>query len=145
MRVVLQRVSEASVVVDGCPVGEIGRGILLLAAISGDDDDVSVKKMAEKCLNLRVFPEGEGHFELSVTDIGGEILAVSQFTLYGDCRKGRRPSLSGAARPEAARKLFDRFVEALREDGVRVETGTFGALMQVGLQNDGPVTFLIDT
>lgn len=145
MRVVLQRVSEASVVVDGRLVGEIDRGVLLLAAIGGDDNSVRVKKMAEKCLNLRIFPEGEGHFERSVVEIDGGILAVSQFTLYGDCRKGRRPSLSKAARPEAAQKLFGEFVEALRVGGQRVETGTFGALMQVSLRNDGPVTFLIDT
>jgi D-tyrosyl-tRNA(Tyr) deacylase len=145
MRVVLQRVSEASVVVDGRRVGAIGPGLLLLGAIAADDTEERVVKMAEKCANLRVFPETNGHFEVSALERPGEVLAVSQFTLYGDCRKGRRPSLSHAAPPAKAEPLFDRFATELRRLGLRVETGRFGAMMQVRLVNDGPVTFLLDT
>jgi D-tyrosyl-tRNA(Tyr) deacylase len=145
MRVVLQRVSRASVEVDGETVGAIGAGLLLLAAVRADDEAEAIARMAEKCANLRVFPGERGHFEVSVLERKGEILAVSQFTLYGDCRKGRRPSLSEAAAPEKAEPLFDRFVDELRGRGVRVETGRFGALMKVSLVNDGPVTFILDT
>ncbi|MBM3320684.1 MAG: D-tyrosyl-tRNA(Tyr) deacylase [Candidatus Eisenbacteria bacterium] len=145
MRVVLQRVSEASVVVDGETVGAIGPGILLLAAIGTDDTEERVAKMAEKCANLRVFPGEKGHFEISALERPGEVLAVSQFTLYGDCRKGRRPSLSHAAPPGKAEPLFDRFQRELQRLGLRVATGRFGALMRVRLVNDGPVTFLLDT
>ncbi|MBN1826759.1 MAG: D-tyrosyl-tRNA(Tyr) deacylase [Candidatus Eisenbacteria bacterium] len=145
MRVVLQRVSEASVTVDGAAVGAIGRGILLLGAIGGDDTPERVDKMAEKCLRLRVFPDEGGHFENGVLETGGSVLAVPQFTLYGDCRKGRRPSLSHAARPEEAEPLFERFVDTMRRLGARVETGRFGARMDVRLVNDGPVTFILET
>jgi len=145
LRVVLQRVSEASVAVDGETVGAIGRGILLLGAVGDDDTPERIDKMAARCLRLRVFPDEGGHFEHGVLDVGGSVLAVSQFTLYGDCRKGRRPSLSHAARPERAEPLFDRFVRAMREMGAAVETGRFGAKMDVRLVNDGPVTFLLET
>jgi D-tyrosyl-tRNA(Tyr) deacylase len=145
LRVVMQRVSEASVVVDGETVGAIGAGLLLLGAIAADDTEERAIKMAEKCANLRVFPGETGHFDVSVLDRPGEVLAVSQFTLYGDCRKGRRPSLSHAAPPEKAEPLFELFAAELRRLGLPVATGRFGALMEVRLVNDGPVTFLLDT
>jgi len=145
VRVVLQRVSEASVVVDGETIGAIGPGLLLLGAIAADDSEERVAKMAEKCANIRVFPGETGHFDVSVLERPGEALAVSQFTLYGDCRKGRRPSLSHAAPPERAKPLFELFAAELRRLGLRVETGRFGAKMEVRLVNDGPVTFLLDT
>lgn len=144
MRVVLQRVAKGSVTVDGEIVGAIDRGILLLAAIGREDKEASVLKMARKCVDLRVFAGEAGHFEHSVRDIKGAVLAVSQFTLYGDCAKGRRPSLSKAARPDDAERLFDVFVRSLREEGIPVETGTFGADMKVELLNDGPVTFQLE-
>lgn len=145
MRVVLQRVAEASVTVTGEIVGRIDHGLLLLAAIGRDDDEAAVRKMARKCIDLRVFAGEAGHFEHSVRETGGSVLAVSQFTLYGDCAKGRRPSLSKAARPEEAERLFSCFVETVREEGVPVETGSFGADMKVRLLNDGPVTFQLET
>ncbi len=145
MRVVLQRVAEASVTVDGEVVGSINRGILLLAAIGRDDDEAAIRKMARKCIDLRVFAGGSGHFEHSVRETEGAVLAVSQFTLYGDCTKGRRPSLVKAARPEEAERLFSTFVDAIREEGVPVQTGSFGADMKVRLLNDGPVTFQLET
>ncbi len=145
MRVILQRVSEASVVVDGRVVGAIGMGVLLLAAVGRDDSRATIEKMAAKCTSLHVFAGESGHFDRSVAEEGGSVLAVSQFTLYGDCRKGRRPSLSHAAPPDVAEPLFDYFVEALRDKGIHVETGSFGALMQVRLANDGPVTFILET
>ncbi|MFH1681662.1 MAG: D-aminoacyl-tRNA deacylase [Candidatus Eisenbacteria bacterium] len=145
MRVVIQRVSEASVSVGSEVVGSIGPGLLVLGAVASDDTPERIVKMAEKVANLRVFAGERGHFDLSVRERGGEILAVSQFTLYGDCRKGRRPSLSAAAPPERAEPLFGRFVEEIRRAGVPAATGRFGALMEVRLVNDGPVTFLLDT
>jgi len=145
VRVVLQRVSEASVTVGGAVVGSIGRGVLLLVAAGENDTEAQVAKMAEKCANLRVFPDEKGHFEKSLIETGGEVLVVSQFTLYGDCRKGRRPSLSHAARPEEAEALVQSFVGAIEGWGLTVATGTFGAMMQVHLVNDGPVTFLLET
>jgi len=145
VRVVLQRVSEASVMVEGASVGSIGRGVLLLVAVGKEDTGVEAAKMAEKCANIRVFADEKGHFERSLVETGGEVLAVSQFTLYGDCRKGRRPSLSHAARPEEAEALFQRFVDEVKGWGLRVATGKFGAMMRVHLVNDGPVTFLLET
>lgn len=145
MRVVMQRVREAKVTVGGETVGSIGEGLVLLAAVSRDETPDRVRKMAEKCAHLRVFAGPTGHFDESVLDRKGAVLAVSQFTLYGDCRKGRRPSLSHAAPPEVAEPLFGGFVAALRELGLRVETGRFGAMMRVHLVNDGPVTFSLET
>ncbi len=144
MRVVLQRVREASVTVDGEIVGAIGPGVVALAAIHKNDTPREIRKMAEKCVHLRIFPGEGGHFEESVLQRGGAILAVSQFTLYGDCRKGRRPSLAAAARPDEANQLFNRFVEEIRTFNVEVATGRFGAMMQVHLVNDGPVTFQVE-
>jgi len=132
------------VTVDGKCVGEIGPGVVLLAAIHKNDTPITIRKMAEKCVHLRVFPGEGGHFEESVLQREGAVLAISQFTLYGDCRKGRRPSLASAARPEEASRLFDRFVDDLRDFGVDVATGSFGAMMKVHLVNDGPVTFQVE-
>lgn len=144
MRVVAQRVSAASVEVDGQAIARIGRGLLLLVGIGRQDDDARLRWMARKVATLRLFPDDEGRFDRTVTDVGGEVLAVSQFTLYGDCRKGRRPSFSGAAAPELAEPLFGRFVAALRDCGLPVATGRFGASMRVASVNEGPVTLLLE-
>ncbi|THF83842.1 D-aminoacyl-tRNA deacylase [Cohnella fermenti] len=145
MRVVLQRVAEASVRVEGRVVGEIGKGHLLLVGIAPGDGEKELGWMADKVAGLRVFEDEAGKMNLSLEDIGGAILSVSQFTLYGDCRKGRRPNFMGAAKPELASELYDRFNAMLREKGIRVETGVFGAMMDVSLVNDGPVTLILDS
>jgi D-tyrosyl-tRNA(Tyr) deacylase len=130
--------------VDGTVVGEIGRGLNLLVGIADTDTEAELDWMARKCLELRLFPGKEGgRFDHSVQEIGGELLVISQFTLYGDCRKGRRPSFDRAAPPPTAEALYDRFVEKLRASGLRVATGKFGAMMQVLIENDGPVTILL--
>ena len=145
MRVVVQRVSSAGVVVEGETVGSIGHGLLLLCGIHGSDTAAELKWMAEKVVNLRIFEDDQGKMNLSVLDVGGGVLAVSQFTLYGDCRKGRRPSFIEAAPPEQAEPLYETFVACLRNLGFVVETGVFRTMMQVELVNDGPVTILLDT
>ena len=144
MRVVVQRVRRASVDVDAERIAEIDRGLLLLVGIAPEDIDVDLRRAAGKIVDLRIFADDEGKMNRSLRDIGGEVLAVSQFTLYGDTRKGRRPSFVGAAAPEIAEPLFDAFVDAIRGQGVEVETGRFGAKMAVELVNDGPVTLLIE-
>lgn len=144
MRVVLQRVARARVTVDGRVVGEIGRGLLLLAGFTDGDTEETLRWMADKVVGLRVFTDAEGKMNLSVEEVGGAVLVVSQFTLYGDARKGRRPSFVEAARPEVAVPLYERFVELLRATGRPVETGEFGAMMQVELVNDGPVTLVLE-
>ncbi|MEO0853249.1 MAG: D-aminoacyl-tRNA deacylase [Cyanobacteria bacterium J06648_11] len=147
MRVVVQRVRSSAVTVDGAIVGQIGRGLNLLVGIASTDTIAEVEWMARKCLDLRLFPDNSGRssgFQESVRDVGGELLAVSQFTLYGDGRKGRRPSFDRAARPEEAEKLYDQFVICLRQSQLRVETGVFGAMMQVEIENDGPVTLILE-
>ncbi|NIR45252.1 MAG: D-tyrosyl-tRNA(Tyr) deacylase [Gemmatimonadetes bacterium] len=144
MRVVLQRVSRAEVRIDGEPVGSIGRGFLLLVAFTDGDGEDQVRWMAEKVSGLRLFPDAEGKMNRTLDEVGGELLVVSQFTLYGDVRKGRRPSFVAAADPVAAERLYDRFVEILRGGTVPVATGSFGAMMEVDLVNDGPVTLIID-
>jgi D-tyrosyl-tRNA(Tyr) deacylase len=147
MRVVLQRVNASQVTIEGKVVGKIGRGLNLLVGIAETDTEAELDWMARKCLDLRLFPNPEGsadRWEMSVQDIGGELLVVSQFTLYGDCRKGRRPSFSRSAAPEPAQRLYEQFVEKLRQSGLRVETGEFGAMMQVAIDNDGPVTLLLE-
>jgi len=144
MRLVVQRVGRASVDVAGERIAEIGRGLLLLVGIASGDEDIDFRRAADKVVHLRIFQDDEGRMNRSVVDVGGRILAVSQFTLYGDTRKGRRPSFVGAAAPEVAKPLFDRFVDALRVEGVDVEVGRFGAKMAVELLNDGPVTLVID-
>lgn len=145
MRVVVQRVSTSQVTVEGTVVGQIGRGLNLLVGIAATDTDAELEWMARKCLELRIFPDAEsGRFNQSVLDIQGELLVVSQFTLYGDCRKGRRPSFDRAADPAIAQMLYERFVQRLRQSGLRVETGVFGAKMQVLIDNDGPVTLWLE-
>ncbi len=145
MRVVLQRVSSAKVVVDGETVGAIGRGWLALLGVAPTDTKSDAEWLAEKSAYLRCFPDAEGKMNLSVLDIGGALLAVSQFTLYGDCSKGRRPSFVGAARPEVAEPLYQTFVDGLRSFGIPVSCGVFGADMKVHLVNDGPVTLMMDS
>ncbi|MBI4542433.1 MAG: D-tyrosyl-tRNA(Tyr) deacylase [Gemmatimonadetes bacterium] len=144
MRVVVQRVSRAAVRVDGNTVGLIGRGFVVLAGFAPGDGDATLEWMAEKVAGLRLFADGEGKMNRSLTDIGGAVLVVSQFTLYGDAHKGRRPSFAAAAPPEQAARLYERFVESLRARRVPVETGRFGAMMDVELVNDGPVTLLLE-
>jgi D-tyrosyl-tRNA(Tyr) deacylase len=145
MRLVIQRVSEARVVVDGEVVGEIGRGLLVLVGVHREDTEQDATYLAEKTVHLRIFEDEQGKMNKSLLDVGGGVLAVSQFTLYGDVRKGRRPSFINAALPERAQPLFQRYVEALRKHVERVETGRFGAKMQVHLINEGPVTLIIES
>jgi D-tyrosyl-tRNA(Tyr) deacylase len=145
MRVVVQRVSRASVTVAGEPVGSVGRGLLLLVGVAEGDGEDEARILARKCAEMRIFPDDEGRFDRSLLDIGGEALVVSQFTLIADVRKGRRPSFTGAARPEVAEPLVKAFAEVLRELGVSTETGRFGAMMDVELVNDGPVTVVVDS
>lgn len=145
MRVLLQRVSRASVRIEGETVGSISSGLLLLVGFTDGDGPEQVDWMAEKVLGLRVFSDGEGKMNLSVQDVGGGLLVVSQFTLYGDARKGRRPSFVTAARPDVAIPLYESFIRALAERSeCSVETGRFGASMQVELVNDGPVTLMLE-
>lgn len=144
MRVVLQRVSRARVTVEGRVTGEIGRGLLLLVGLTAGDTEAELAWMAEKVVGLRVFPDGEGKMNRSLAEAGGALLVVSQFTLYGDARRGKRPSFVDAARPEVAIPLYERFVALLRETGRPVETGEFGAMMEVELLNDGPVTLILE-
>lgn len=145
MRGLIQRVNRAKVDVDGETVGQISRGILLLLGVERDDNAASVDKMLHKLLNYRIFPDAEGKMNLSVTDIEGGILAVSQFTLAADTRKGMRPGFSTAAAPEVAQQLYDLFVEQLKSRHSEVATGIFAADMKIELVNDGPVTFLLET
>lgn len=145
MRVVVQRSKEASVVVEDEVVGQISSGFVILVGITHEDTQEDVHYIADKVANLRIFEDGEGKMNLSLLDVGGEILSISQFTLYGDCRKGRRPNFMQAARPELAKELYEQFNEALRAKEIKVETGIFAAMMQVRLNNDGPVTLIIDS
>lgn len=145
MKVVVQRVSEARVTVNGDIVGDIGAGLMLLVGIGQEDGESDTVWMADKLSGLRIFEDAEGKMNLSVQEIGGAILSVSQFTLYGDCRKGRRPNFMAAARPEQAERLYEYFNEQLRARGLKVETGRFGAMMDVAIVNDGPVTLIVDS
>jgi len=144
MRVLLQRVSRASVRVDGATVGSIGRGLVVFLGVEEGDDDTDAIWNAAKTARLRIFPDGDGKMNLGVLEIQGEVLVVSQFTLAASTRRGRRPSFESAAGPELARHLYERFVGALREQGLVVATGTFRAMMEVELINDGPVTVMLD-
>ena len=144
MRVVLQRVSRASVSIDGRIAGAIGRGFCLLVGLTHGDTDATVDWMAEKVAGLRLFPDADGKMNLGLDEVGGGVLVISQFTLYGDSAKGRRPSFIDAARPETAIPLYERFVGALRGRGLEVATGEFGADMQVEIHNDGPVTLILE-
>lgn len=145
MRAVLQRVSEARVTVESETVGAIGRGLLVLLGVEEGDGEQDAAQLAKKTAELRLFEDREGKMNLSVEEIGGEMLVVSQFTLAADCRKGRRPGFSRAAAPETANALYEHYVALLRERGLTVATGRFQAMMQVALVNDGPVTFLLDS
>jgi len=145
VRCVVQRVTEASVSVDGEVVGAIGPGLMALIGVSGEDTDADLKYMADKVPNLRIFDDANGVMNRSILDAGGGILAVSQFTLYGDARGGRRPSYYRAAKPEKANEMYERLVAAWREKGLTVETGRFRTEMKVSLVNDGPVTILLDS
>jgi D-tyrosyl-tRNA(Tyr) deacylase len=145
MRAVVQRVTEARVEVAGEAVGDIGAGLLVLLGIARDDTRDDADYLADKTLNLRVFDDDQGKMNRSLLESGGAMLVVSQFTLYGDVRRGRRPSYSDAAEPEKANQLYEYFVERVRSFGVRVETGIFQAMMKVSLTNDGPVTILLDS
>jgi D-aminoacyl-tRNA deacylase len=144
MRVVLQRVSKASVSIDGRIAGAIGRGYCLLVGLTHADSEVTVDWMAEKVAGLRLFPDSQGKMNLGLDEVGGGVLVISQFTLYGDSAKGRRPSFVDAARSETAIPLYQRFVAALRARGLEVATGEFGADMQVEIHNDGPVTLILE-
>ena len=145
MRAVVQRVNHAAVVVAGETVGQIGPGLLILLGVQEGDDEAEAAHLAAKIAHLRIFSDAEGKFNLSLRETGGAALVVSQFTLYADTRKGRRPSFTHAARPELAEPLVQRFVDLLRGEGVPVETGRFQAMMQVRLENDGPVTIILDS
>jgi D-tyrosyl-tRNA(Tyr) deacylase len=144
MRVLVQRVSRAEVRVGDRVTGRVGRGLLLLVGLTHADTEAELAWMADKVLGLRVFADAEGKLNLDVGGAGGGVLVVSQFTLYGDARKGRRPSFVDAARPELAEPLYERFVATLRERGAHTETGEFGAMMEVELVNDGPVTLWLE-
>jgi len=144
VRALVQRVCAARVLVDGGVVGEIGPGLLVFLGVTHGDNEEGARYLAGKVAGLRVFEDEDGKMNRGVTDVGGAVLAVSQFTLYGDCRKGRRPSFDAAARPETALALYERFVQELRILGLRVATGIFQAHMQVELTNDGPVTLLLE-
>ena len=144
MRIVLQRVSKASVTIDGRVAGAIERGFCILVGFTHQDTAVQVDWMADKVAGLRLFTDAEDKMNLGLEEVGGALLVVSQFTLYGDAQKGRRPSFIDAARPEVAIPLYERFVAQLSGKGLRVETGEFGAMMQVEIHNDGPVTLILD-
>ena len=144
MRIVIQRVRRGRVSVDGETVAEIGKGLVVLAGIGPDDGEAQAAYLAEKTAHLRIFADAEGKTNLSCLDVGGEMIVVSQFTLYADTRKGRRPSFINAAPPEIAEPLVERFAELLRAQGVPVQTGEFGASMLVEIENDGPVTIVVD-
>lgn len=145
MKVLLQRVKRAKVTVERRKVSEIGRGLVLLIGVAATDTVNEVDKLARKCVELRIFEDNEGKMNLSILDVGGQIMAVSQFTLYADTKKGRRPSFTEAASPSKAQALYELFVESLRKRKLQVETGIFGAHMLVEIHNDGPVTIILES
>ena len=146
MRVLLQRAASGSVTIGGECVGKIGKGLVLLIGVTHTDTPEDVDYLVKKCAKLRIFEDENGKMNLSLLDIDGEVLAISQFTLYGDCVKGRRPGFDAAAEPVMAEKLYDLFVEKMKQEGIRkVDTGRFGADMMVAIQNDGPVTFMLES
>jgi len=145
VRAIVQRVTRASVSIEGKVVGAIKAGLVILLGVKQDDTDVDAQFLADKCVNLRVFADAAGKFNLSALEVEGELLAISQFTVYGDARKGRRPSFIAAARPEVSEPLYLRFVDYLRGSGLTVATGQFGANMLVEIHNDGPVTLIVES
>ncbi len=145
MRALLQRVRYGAVRIDGELVGEIGSGLVILLGVKQDDTEADAAYLARKCVHLRIFADEQGNLNRSLLDVGGEALIVSQFTLYGDTRKGRRPSFIEAARPERSEPLYEKFVQEVRNYGVRVATGKFGAMMLVEIHNDGPVTLMVES
>lgn len=145
MRAVIQRVTHAGVMVDGLTIGEIKNGLLVFLGIEDSDNEKDIVYLADKIINLRIFEDDEGKMNRSLQDVGGELLVVSQFTLYGDCRKGRRPSYDRAAKPDFAKKVYSEFIEYCKVCNVNVETGEFQATMMVEICNDGPVTLLLDS
>lgn len=145
MRAVIQRVKSARVKIENKTVAKIKKGLLVLIAVKESDTKKDVKYLSDKILNLRIFPDKQERMNLSLLDIKGEILIVSQFTLYGDCSKGRRPSFVKAAPPEMAEKLYEKFVQEIKKSELKTETGEFGAMMQIELTNDGPVTLILDS
>ncbi|NLW56011.1 MAG: D-tyrosyl-tRNA(Tyr) deacylase [Firmicutes bacterium] len=145
MRALIQRVSFARVAVGEETTGEIGQGLLIFLGVKTGDEEAALAYLVEKIINLRIFSDEQGKMNLSLLDVGGEVMVVSQFTLYADCRKGRRPSFQGAAPPAESERLYEQFIQALRDQGLKVATGRFGADMQVTLVNDGPVTIFLDT
>ncbi len=145
MRAVIQRVKESWVKVDGKVVGKIGEGLNILLGVGKGDTEEDIKKLSQKILNLRIFEDEKGKFQYSVLDIKGEILVISQFTLYANVKKGRRPSFEEAEKPERAKELYEKFVEELKKSGLKVETGIFGAMMEVYILNWGPVTIVMDS
>ena len=145
MRAVLTRVKSASVTVDGSVIGQIGQGFLILLGVTHEDTEAQAVKLADKLMGLRIFDDENGKMNRSLEDVGGQVLVVSQFTLYGNCKKGRRPEFLAAARPEIAIPLYEKFIALCRDKGFSVETGEFGAEMLVESVNDGPVTLIVDT
>ena len=144
MRVIIQRVKSSSVAIEDKIIAEIGIGLNLLVGIAATDTETELDWMVRKCLDLRLFPDEANTWSKSIADIRGEILVVSQFTLYGDCRKGRRPSFSNSAAPNVAQPLYDLFVSKLKQSGLKIATGQFGAMMQVNIVNDGPVSMILE-
>ncbi|MDP4083392.1 MAG: D-aminoacyl-tRNA deacylase [Bacillota bacterium] len=145
MRVVVQRSKQASVTVNGEIIGQISSGLVLLIGVTHEDNLEDAAYLADKIINLRIFEDENEKMNFSLLDVGGQILSISQFTLYGDCRKGRRPNFMEAARPEHASEIYEAFNTVLREKGIHVETGRFGAMMDVALINDGPVTLIVES
>ena len=144
MKLLIQRVSEAAVTVDGRTVGSIGTGFLVLAGFRKGDVKADIKRLSDKCLNLRVFEDDDGKMNRSLLDIGGELLVISQFTLYANCKKGRRPGFDNSMPPDEAENYYNLLLEEMRKSGLKVENGIFGAKMEISLINDGPVTIMLD-
>ena len=145
MRAILQRVLNASVKVDGKTIGEIDKGLLVFLGVGEGDTEKDLKYIADKCIGLRIFSDEEDKMNLALTDVGGQMLVISQFTLYGDCRKGRRPSFASSMEPVKAKEMYESFIKYIEQSGIKTEHGEFGADMKVELINDGPVTLMLDS